>query len=576
MKNKTGLLSAFISLIIGLGVGYLMYDKFEKDILWDYEPLFLWSSIWVFLLSLLYLKSKDKANYLKNEGLAFLFGSFMTLGFSPFSFPILIFIAWIPMFYLLDAKEKNTFHIFSGLLVWNILSTFWVTNTSLFSGLIANLANAGLMLIPLLIHQKINKFFAPKFKWLSLVTCWISFEYLHMQWDLSWPWLNIGNAFGMAVEWVQWYEWTGIFGGAVWIFVVNIWGYKLVKSTDYKSLWKPGLVILIPILISYSFPYFKEINTTESVNVVVAQTNYEPHYKRRNTSNTQKNREIFDLIQQGIDSTTDYLVLPEATFQRISLDDPLKNTGINILKRLSEQYPNLEIVTGVSGIKEFDTLPENETALRQFIKNNDTLNYVVYNAAISFGKGKDFEQYYKSKFVPGSEIFPFREFLWFMKPFVRSIGGTYEGHGSQAERSVFEGKAKVAPIICYESVYGDYLRGFIDNDADLFFVMTLDSWWAKTPGYRQHLGMSRLRAIEFRRSIARASNGGTSCFINSWGEVIQATEYEEMKTIKASLFLNHSQTVYAKTGDIIARISLLIFLLFLFNLIVKIVMKKRN
>ncbi|HML86425.1 MAG TPA: hypothetical protein PKE52_14820, partial [Bacteroidales bacterium] len=50
---------------------------------------------------------------------------------------------------------------------------------------------------------------------------WIAFEWWHMNWDLSWPWLNLGNGFGAYPKMIQWYEFTGILGGSLWVLLVN-------------------------------------------------------------------------------------------------------------------------------------------------------------------------------------------------------------------------------------------------------------------------------------------------------------------------------------------------------------------
>jgi apolipoprotein N-acyltransferase len=69
-----------------------------------------------------------------------------------------------------------------------------------------------------------------------------------------------------------------------------------------------------------------------------------------------------------------------------------------------------------------------------------------------------------------------------------------------------DGRLRNAPIICYESVFGEHVAAHVRNGANLLCIMTNDAWWGTSPGYRQHLAYGRLRAIETRRDIARSAN----------------------------------------------------------------------
>ena len=56
----------------------------------------------------------------------------------------------------------------------------------------------------------------------ALIFFWISMEYIHLHWELAWPWLTLGNVFATIPEIVQWYEFTGVLGGSMWVLVINI------------------------------------------------------------------------------------------------------------------------------------------------------------------------------------------------------------------------------------------------------------------------------------------------------------------------------------------------------------------
>jgi len=113
---------------------------------------------------------------------------------------------------------------------------------------------------------------------------------------------------------------------------------------------------------------------------------------------------------------------------------------------------------------------------------------------------------------------------------------------------------QVAPAVCYESIYGEFMSTYVRNGADLIVVITNDGWWGNTPGYKQHENYARLRAIETRRWVARSANTGISCFIDPAGEVIDPQPWAQTAVIKKAIpVTRESQTFYVKYGDILSK-----------------------
>ncbi|HEY1037947.1 MAG TPA: apolipoprotein N-acyltransferase, partial [Bacteroidia bacterium] len=183
------------------------------------------------------------------------------------------------------------------------------------------------------------------------------------------------------------------------------------------------------------------------------------------------------------------------------------------------------------------------------------------NAAIQIDSSINVQVYRKSKLVPGSEIMPF---LWLIKPlekYALDMGGTVGSLGLQKDRSVFkspDNTLAIAPIICYESVYPEYITEYVKNGANMLFIVTNDGWWGDTPGYKQHLAYGALRAIETRKPIARSANTGISCFVNEKGEAYNKTNWWEPAIIQADLNPNTFQTIFVKLGDVLAKASLML------------------
>ena len=142
-----------------------------------------------------------------------------------------------------------------------------------------------------------------------------------------------------------------------------------------------------------------------------------------------------------------------------------------------------------------------------------------------------------------------------------NFGGTTKTLGIQPHRSVFKNKANtaaVAPVICYESIYGEYTTEYVREGANVLFTMTNDSWWGSTDGHRQLLLYGNLRAIENRRAIVRSANSGISAFVNQRGDIMKSLPYGEQGALNGTILMNSELTFYTKYGDVIARIALLV------------------
>jgi len=134
---------------------------------------------------------------------------------------------------------------------------------------------------------------------------------------------------------------------------------------------------------------------------------------------------------------------------------------------------------------------------------------------------------------------------------------------TQEDRGVFwsaDQRFKTGPIICYESVYGEFVTGYVRNNANFLSIITNDAWWGETQGHKQHLSIARLRAIETRRGIARSANTGISAFINQKGEIMESLAYQTTGALAGSLFLNEKYTFYVQYGDFIYRIALFVWI----------------
>ncbi len=530
--------------------------------------------------------------------MAILSGLLLSVSWPVSGFPFLLFIAFVPLLYIEDfiAKNKHNFikssvffYSYITFFIWNLLTTWWIYYSTFFGAVMAVVCNALFMAIVFHLYHLVRRtIFKSRGAFNVLILFWITFEYLHLSWDLSWPWLNLGNGFAHYPLFIQWYEYTGIFGGDVWILLSNILLYKLLLNAfgNFKSRKNTiifivcfATLLIIPSLISIGL-YYNYHETENPYTCVVVQPNVDPYNEKFSSmSEEQQVNKMLHLARQKVDDKTDYLIFPETALPSGIIENEINtNTDVDSLKGLIKKYPKLKIIVGVSSYKIYE--PNEELSATARYSKSDNYWFDVCNTAMYLDFKEVPQLYHKSKLVPGVEMMPFPKVLKPLERYAIDLGGMTGSNATQKERTVFGQKnnsPKIAPVICYESIYGDFITGYIRNGANFIFIITNDGWWGNTAGYKQHFEYARLRAIETRRSIARSANTGISGFINQRGDVLAKTQYWTPDVLKMQINANSYKTFYARFGDYIGKISMYItFSILILQLIIILLNKRRR
>jgi apolipoprotein N-acyltransferase len=479
---------------------------------------------------------------------------------SPFTF--LIFVAWLPLFLIAEHTinwKKFLGYTYLLMLLWNVFTTWWVAKSTVIGGVAAFFANSLIMCIPWVLYFFAKRKFSRLVAGFAFIAFWITYEYIHHNWDLSWPWLTLGNVFATHPNWVQWYEYTGTTGGTLWVLLSNVLAFHFFmlykeegRSMRYLSailMW--ALVLCLPILFSF---LLKNNLTLEhnKYNVVVVQPNFDPWDEKFVTGKQEAQlQKLVSLSQQQIDVNTALVVWPETAVPVPTDETKLKeNFFLNPLWSFLRQNPKINLLTGIEGYKEF---VNKKSRYARKIPNSEGY-YEGYNSAVLFDSST-FQIYHKSKLVPGVEVLP--AFLNFMAPVFEKFGGTASGYARDSAAKTLNTTNKtfiVTPAICYESIYSDYLADANRKGANLICIITNDGWWGNTAGYKQHMNYARLRAIESRKWVARSANTGISCIIDPYGNVTQQLPWNTQGALKQEVAAFTTETFYTKYGDYLSKI----------------------
>lgn len=524
--------------------------------------------------------------------LSILTGLLLSLGWPAHGFPLLLLVAFCPLFIvenqlsvvsgqaiqhsqypIHNTQYPKSSWVFFGysylaMLIWNTLTTWWVSNSTIVGGIMAIVFNSLFMAMVLILFHITKRRAGALAGYASLPIFWLAFEYIHLNWQLSWPWLTLGFGFSNYVSLLQWYTFTGPLGGTLWVLLCNIGIFRIInhqpsvvshqpilenKRKELKLIIATGLLIILPISVSLVI-YFSStpINKQKAVKVAVVQPNIDPYSEKFSGDYKEQLQKMFALANTKVDSTTAYLIFPETalTDEDIWENNFQDNESIRMIWEYLHKHPNLRLITGAETYRAYIHDEKPPESARKF--DNDDGYYDAYNTALQLDSSKKIQVYHKCKLVPGVEFMPFAKYLAPLAKLAFDLGGTSGTLGTQKEPSVFYSpysKTTIAPAICYESIYGAYIGEYIRKGAQLIFVITNDGWWKNTPGYKQHLCYGAMLAAETRKEVVQCANTGISAIIDDKGDILQKTKWWEPAVIEASVYPSNTITFYARYGD---------------------------
>jgi len=541
----------------------------------------------------------------------------LVLSFPPFPFPFLAFFAWVPLLRLLErgvvgpspaylARKPRRLsrwlggrwrrwayayrHIYVTIMLWNFGCCYWLLATALgvgstgeaiqaaVAGLAANLVNPMVQALPLLLYVWVRRRASRPLSLVAFVLLYLAMEYLHLRWDLTWSWTTLGHAFASWPWYIQFIEFTGVAGMSALILVANALVFEVYsrqreagitpQEADPKTvglfaqrnrrLFSALLIVitlpavLSPLLMLSSRSVFTPDGT---LKVRIVQPNIDPYAKFNILTPDQQ----VELMAQWAESAPldgiDLVILPETALPgAIEEGYQTQVPTVRPLLALTQKY-RLNILTGLNSYVFYrpghTPLPPSAEAV-----GTDGTTVDVFNAAVVLGS-PDQRVYRKGKLVPFTERTPFIGWFNALRDYSIDIGGGFGSYG--LPDSVFtlrtSNGTQLIPLICYESMFGSYAAQLVRQGGQLVCVITNDGWFGQTSGYLQHAAWAVLRAIEFRRDVARSANTGRSLTVDAWGNTGPYLPWWQPGILDATLTLRSGQTFYARHGDYIGKFA---------------------
>lgn len=527
-----------------------------------------------------YVKHSQERKFL--VGLLISTAAILGLAFPPFPFGIFACIGFVPFLILTDRINTygryfrysyTTFFIFCG------ITLYWVGGFTHLRDPYLMLAGGALLLFqPLFftvvvsVYYFVRKITRNKYSVWSFPFIWVTFEWLYALGEFAFPWLTLGNTQTYQLAKIQFADVTGVYGISLWIVIINVVVYFLIESVLTSTSKQKSLIYIALTLVLYVAPnfYTLKINTQENLNknessftVGVVQPNIDPwdKWEGANSFLGRWNQTLWylELIKKEINNNVDLFVLPESA---ILFNLPSFHEQYSEYRRKIDSM-NIAVVSGYAKVKYYE--PDSAPASSSIIKGTN-VRYDSFNSIFLAEPGmKETQTYSKMRLVPFAERIPYANQVPFLiEPLRWGVGISNWGLGMDS--TVFYSmklKTKFLAMVCYESIFPEFVSSFVNKGAEFLVFITNDSWWGNTSGARQHQQYAVLRAIENRRWVVRCANGGISSFIDPYGNSYDNTEMYTQTYIQRTITPLKEKSFYTKNGDWIARISASITVLIL-------------
>ncbi|MFA6569755.1 MAG: apolipoprotein N-acyltransferase [Bacteroidota bacterium] len=511
-------------------------------------------------------------------------GLILALAFPPMPMFLFAYIGFIPLLLALEEKQFKkpflllylTFFIYHGGTNWWISS--WQAETDpylMLSGFATWLMHPFFFFIPFGFYLFIRRRTNLNTALAAFPFVWTAYEWFHSLGDFSYPWLSIGYTQIYNKLWVQMADLGGVWLVTFCVVAVNVIIFKLLtvyrekrfEKGFFRSVLKDKylhpltdtllLLIIVPLIYGYfrseQFNHKDLIKNYELVRIGVIQPNIDPWKKWRGGVFEQiaKHKHIQDSLRFTV-GKLDVAIWSETAI-------PFMNFDFNS----SHQFSFLQnwidtsgtsLLTGFTDIYFYNnrrTAPKTAKPLNQ----DSNRIYEAFNSALFLNPSpnQNVQIYRKMKLTPFAERIPYEEYLLFLRKYIEwGVGISSWAKGREQIAFHLDNKGKkagIGSIICIESIYPDFVRGFVLKGANILTVITNDAWYNYTFGPEQHFQIAAMRAIETRRYIARCANTGVSGFISPKGEAMDRLPQYKTSALAYDIPALDEKSIYVKAGD---------------------------
>ncbi len=354
------------------------------------------------------------------------------------------------------------FVLWNGATIWGL---WYSTPVGPFA---ATLVSTFLNMLAFMLYHTVSKRAHKALAYTLLVAGWIATEYWYTVGEFSFPWLLLGNGFSHEVWAVQWYEYTGVFGGSLWVLLCNLLFFEAWLHRRSVRHWvRAALAVVVPAAVSLAI-YACWEEPAQRIETAVVQPNVDC-YDKFNTAPGWQHENLLSLLAE-VPSSAQLIAMPETALVE-GLNEAWLSASPSLAQfeaALAADHPDALLVVGADTYKVY--AEGNQTATARF---RNGVWYDRFNTALALDAGGVRDIHHKSRLVIGVEKMPLPWLFDWLSFLIIDLGGTTGQLGVDTQRTVFAADSvRVAPAVCYESVYGAYVGEFVRGGAQLILVIT--------------------------------------------------------------------------------------------------------
>ena len=495
-------------------------------------------------------------------------GLLLGAAYPPIPFPITACIGFVPFLAMMERTRSMaqafrysyvTFLILNLTTVWWI-SGWWGSDPWLkAAGVATNFVHPLFFTVPAMLYYRLRRTQGDRAALFLFPFLWTTYEWAFQLPELSFPWLPIGNTLTYAIRQIQFIEYTGMFGASFLLALINVLAWiayrngRQMQVARNRRTMRTALALLFSLVLIVTIHSHLILRSTRSdpeIRVGIAQPNIDPYDKwSEGETPLDKVKNLMSLYDTiALHGAPDLIVFPETAFPFYLLQASNQREWDYIRRKVDST--GIALLTGFADLVWYD---HDAPPSARRVKGTD-YRYATFNASILIEPHKSGRQiYHKSRLTPLSERIPYVDTF----PFLADLLGWGVGissWGLDNDTTVFDlqtpgHSVRTWAMICYETLYPEFVSGFVHRGANVLGVISNDGWFGNSSGPYQLQQYAALRAIENRRSIYRCANNGISCFIDPYGRVSQQTAFGTRAWIVGSVALRTDETLYSRYGD---------------------------
>jgi apolipoprotein N-acyltransferase len=375
---------------------------------------------------------------------------------------------------------------------------------------------------------------------------WTALEWIRSHAFSGFPWGLIGYSQALNLPAIQISDLTGVYGVSFLVVLVN------AAVADVIGMSEPGRrsealrsvsIATVCLLAVYGYGIARihhfDAHPGQPMTAGVVQADIPQDVKWDPAFREATLKKYERLTEQIAQSGAQLIVWPEAAMPFIFEDDVGFRQEVLMLAKKS----GIPLLFGSPGRAQ-------DANGGQWLTNS---------AFLVDARGAVVSRQDKMHLVPFGEYVPLRRILFFIDKLVVGIGDFLPGSQYQVMRVTGpDGKeAALGVVICFEVIFPDLVRQFVDRGARFMVTITNDAWFGRTSAPYQHFSMMAFRSVENRVPFIRAANTGISGFTDATGRILRTTPLFEPAALAETVSAPGERTVYTRAGDLFAYLCVI-------------------